>query len=458
VAKPAVKVQGFVSSPSVDTVEYRDQLYQAVEAVVTSAVVGAIKGSVSIVGSTKKVSVSASLTPPQNAYTIPVPFALEAATSVDAQALRIELESIGVLPSPTPQLEDPIVVIIPDPIPITMTESVSVLTFAGGGGTTSNKADYIDGIGVAASFNHPLDLAVDSSRNIYVADTGNRRIRKISREGVVTTFAGSGEQGLLDGTGTSASFSYPTGIEVDANGNVYVADATAIRKITPQGVVTTLAGSGEYGDADGTGASAKFSCPTGIALDGSGNIYISDSNKIRMVTQQGVVTTVAGNGRPSFADGVGANAGFNEPAGIAVDNSGNIYVADRGNNRIRKINPQGVVTTLAGSGIASYSDGLGASASFYYPTGLDIGNDGYIYVTDNYNQKIRKVTTQGFVESISGSGSSGYADGDGKTAMFSDPAGVATYKGSVGNQVDFYIADSNNNRIRRVLISRVYSL
>jgi len=205
----------------------------------------------------------------------------------------------------------------------------------------TSTAGYGDGTGTAARFSAPQGIAADSSGNIYVADTGNNRIRKITPSGVVTTLAGFSTADYGDGTGTAARFSAPQGIAADSDGNIYVADTgnNRIRKITPSGVVTTLAGFSTADYADGTGTAARFSAPQGIAVDSDGNIYVADTgnNRIRKITQSRVVTSLAGTSTAGYGDGTGTAARFSAPQGIAADSSGNMYVADTDNNRIRKI-------------------------------------------------------------------------------------------------------------------------
>ena len=212
---------------------------------------------------------------------------------------------------------------------------------------------------------------------------------------MVSTLAGS-TSGYTDGTGTSAQFDYPIGVAVDGAGNVYVADGYnhRIRKITTSGVVSTLAGSGTSGYTDGTGTSAQFDYPTGVAVDGAGNVYVADqvNHRIRKITTSGVVSTLAGSGTSGYTDGTGTSAQFSYPTGVAVDGAGNVYVADYDNHRIRKITASGVVSTLAGSGTYGYTDGTGTSAKFYYPTGVAVDGAGNVYVADQYNHRIRKIT------------------------------------------------------------------
>jgi streptogramin lyase len=268
-----------------------------------------------------------------------------------------------------------------------------VTTLAGSG-----TSGYADGTGTAARFNGPSDVAVDGSGNVYVADWNNHRIRKITPGGMVTTLAGSGTSGYAGGTGTEARFNGPSDVAVDGSGNVYVVDSDnhCVRKITPGGVVTILAGSGTAGYVDGTGTAARFNFPIRVAVDGSGNVYVGDrvNHCVRKVTSGGVVTTLAGSGTAGYADGAGTAARFYTPYGVAVDSAGNVYVADWSNHRIRKITPGGMVTTLAGSGTAGYADGTGTAARFKNLYGVAVDGSGNVYVADGGNHCIRKITPE----------------------------------------------------------------
>jgi sugar lactone lactonase YvrE len=323
-------------------------------------------------------------------------------------------------------------------------------TLAGNGSTGT-----VDGIGTAATFNGPLGIAVDASGNLYVADVGGQKIRKVTANGVVSSLAGSGTRGFADGTGTAAFFNDPTGVAVDASGNVYIADRGShrIRKIIPlpngTGVVSTLAGSGTSGFVDNTGTAAYFNTPSGVAVDASGNVYVSDrfNHAIRKITPAGVVSTLAGNGTAGYADGTGAAALFNNPYGMAIDASGNLYVADLVSHRIRKITPAGVVSTLAGSGSPGAVDGIGTAASFDQPIGVAVDVFGNVYVSEVINTKIRKITSAGVVSTLAGNGPiPGFADGIGAAASFNRPAGL-----TVDISGNVYVGDTNNERIRKII-------
>ncbi len=334
-------------------------------------------------------------------------------------------------------------------------QPLTITTLAG----PSESPGWFDGTGSAARFYKPYGVAVDSSGNIFVADTNNHTIRKVTPAGVVTTLAGlAGSDGSTDGTSSAARFTNPNGVAVDGNGNVYVADTAnyTIRKITPTGVVTTLAGlAGDAGSADGTGSTARFTNPTGIAVDSGGNVYVADSGNdtIRKITPAGLVTTLAGTAQISgSADGTGSAARFLFPNGIAADSSGNVYVADTGNCTIRKITPAGDVSTLAGTaGSVGSADGTGGGASFSYPYGVAVDAGGNVYVADTDNHTIRKITPAGVVTTFAGTaGSSGSADGTGSAARFFFPNGIAA--DSSGN---VYVADTQNHTIRSITSASV---
>jgi sugar lactone lactonase YvrE len=298
-----------------------------------------------------------------------------------------------------------------------------------------------DGTGSAARFGDPSGVAVDRTGNVYVADTGNNTIREITPTGVVTTLAG-GSYGCADGTGSTASFANPYGIAVDGGGNLYVADRNnyTIRKVTPAGVVTTLAGScGQSGSADGTGSAASFGDPVAVAVDGttSTNVYVADSANytIRKITRTGVVTTLAGYpGQSGTNDGTGSAARFTRPVGVAADSSGNVYVNDSGS--IRKVTRFGAVTTLHLTG-----DALSA------PQGGALDSAGNFYVAEYYANTVKRITIipYGVVTTLGGaSGMGGSADGVWTQARFLYPAAVAV---DVAGAV--YVADRVNDRISK---------
>lgn len=331
-----------------------------------------------------------------------------------------------------------------------ITPAGTVSTFAGTNGVPGSA----DGTGTAAAFNLASGIATDTAGNVYVADTGNQTIRKITPAGVVTTLAGSpGVVGSADGSGNAASFSSPTALVVDTASNVYVADLgnSTIRRITAAGVVTTLAGTaGARGSADGTGPAARFNSPTGIAVDAAGNVYVGDGQNrtIRRITPAGVVTTVAGtplvNGS---ADGTGAAASFSGATGLASTPGGVLYVADRDNFEVRSISTTAVVTTVAGLPlIAGGADGTGSAATFTIPYGIAIDAAGTLFVSDPGNSTIRRVQSNGVVSTLAGTaGSPGTADGTGPAARFGSVRGTAV--DAAGN---VYVADYSSNTIRRI--------
>ena len=321
------------------------------------------------------------------------------------------------------------------------------------GGTTGvyGERGSTDGTGSAARFYYPNGVAVDGSGNVYVADTANNMIRKITPGGAVSTLASvAGESGTADGSGSAARFFNPSSVGVDRTGNVYVADASndTIRKITPGGAVTTLAGTvGSSGVKDGTGTAAQFSHPAGVAVDSADNVYISDrwNNTLRKITPGAAVTTIAGD--PGSLGSVDGLSQYNFPFGVAVDGTGTIYWANRRNSTIRKITPGGTATTLAGTfDVTGSADGTGASAQFHFPRGVAVDPTGNVYVADTYNHTIRKITPAGVVTTLAGkAGVYGSTDGTGSDARFSLPTGVAA-----DNAGNVFVTDSGNQAIRMI--------
>jgi sugar lactone lactonase YvrE len=324
-----------------------------------------------------------------------------------------------------------------------------VTTIAGTAGVFGNQ----NGPASTALFGRCYGITVDSAGNLYVIDVGNQSVRRITAQLTVSTIAGSGATGYADGTRDNAQFSNPSGVTLDTAGNVYVGDYgnSTVRKITPAAVVSTLAGTAPHpGSTNGTGAAAWFAGPSNAAADSSGNVYVTDTanNTIRKITLGGVVTTLAGAaGAIGTTDGVGAAARFNAPTGIVVDGAGNAFVTDAKNNTIRKITATGVVTTVAGtSAAAGFTDGPGNVALFNDPTGIAIDAGGILYVTDTGNNIVRRLTSAGFVTTLAGSaGMTGSADGAGSAARFNSPEAIAT--DSAGN---LYVADTLNNTIRAI--------
>ncbi len=328
---------------------------------------------------------------------------------------------------------------------------LSILVSACGGGSAPPAAELsllagnvsaagsADGTGPAAGFYLPNGAATNGAGNIYVADTYNNTLRSVTPDGVVTTFAGTaGVAGHADGSGPAASFYQPNGVATDSAGNIYVTDTlnNTIRKITPAGMVTTLAGTaGVAGHADGTGPAASFYLPNGIVADSAGNLFVADTGNstIREITPAGVVTTLAGGaGIVGHADGTGGAVSFYLPKGIAINSAGMLYVTDTGNNTIRQITTAGSVTTLAGTaGVVGHADGAGAAASFNLPTGIAVNGVANLYVADTNNSTIRKITPSGVVVTIVGQpGMAGFVPGGLPGGLFF-PNGVAIFRSTL---------------------------
>ncbi len=312
-----------------------------------------------------------------------------------------------------------------------------------------------DGTNTNAQFGRLFGITADSRGNLFVADEGNRLIRKLTPVGldwVVTTFAGGdpNRYASADGTGDHTWFNSPNGLAFDVAANLYVTDKNAIRKITTATVTTTLAGVviGSTSDND-TGPYAGFYRPYGVAAELSGNnIYVTDSENhtIRKITSVGGVSTISGLvGNAGFADGAGDNARFSTPYGIVVDGGGNLFVGDSGNNRIRKITSAGVVSTWAGSGTWGFSNGPALTAQFRSPSALALDGSGNLFVADTWNHAIRKISAVGSVSTIAGTGVSGTNDGPGASAQFFLPTALAIDKaGSI------FVADTDNHTIRKL--------
>ena len=330
--------------------------------------------------------------------------------------------------------------------------SVTVSTLAG----LAGPCGYRNGIGADALFCSPKGMSVNIAGDIYTVDNWLGTLREITPAGLVTTVSGlAGSFGSADGEGSDARFRNPSGTAVDSAGNIYVADSgnCTLRKVTPAGAVTTLAGvAGSCIAVDGTGSDARFNGLAGVAVDSTDNIYVTGwgSCTIRKVTPAGEVSTIAGkDGVCTTVNGTGTAARFANPSGIAIDSDGNMYVADESGATIRKVTSNGVVTTLAGfPGAAGSVDGIGIEARFDVPSWTAVDGLGNIYVTDYLDDTIRMVTPTGAVSTLAGLAySGGSTDGTGGEARFLRPDGIAVYGASV------YVADRGNNTIRELTVS-----
>lgn len=315
---------------------------------------------------------------------------------------------------------------------------------------------FLDGTGPKARFRIPDGLAFDAAGNLYVSDTKNAAVRKVTAEGVVTTLAGDGTPGTADGPGKTARFLSPQGIAVDKAGNVYVADFDdhTIRKIDPSGVVSVFAGRhGTPGTADGSADVARLRGPTALAFTSTGALLVADygNHTIRSVTADGTVSTIAGSGGdPGSVDGDAlSTARFKGPCGIALDAAGDLYVADEGNYSLRKVSG-GVVSTLAGKlGERGYEDATGEAARFTEICGVTVGSGGDVFVTDPYNYAVRRVTSGGVVSTFAGGA---YGGTNGAAARFVDPGRIVTGPGG-----DLFLSEWSAHDIRRVTPAGVVS-
>jgi hypothetical protein len=303
-----------------------------------------------------------------------------------------------------------------------------VTTVAGDG-----EPHFADGAAMAAQFHAPQDIAINDDGVIYVADALNHRIRKITA-GQVSSFVGSGIQDTASGIGTAAGFAHPTRLAIDAQGNVYTLDVNdfRVRKITSAALVTVAAGNGVRGFSDGRVDSAEFGESFGIVVDHQSNIYVSDweNKRIRKISTSGQVTSIFGPAQSGFG-------------GITIDRQDNLYVADINNSRILKLTSDGAIHLFAGTGVFGFKDGNPDEAMFGSINDIVADEQDNIYVSDE--NRIRKITPQGMVSTIAGS-TAGYQDGDGLSAKFNLPNGLA-----VDKQGNIYVADNNNNRIRKII-------
>ena len=333
-------------------------------------------------------------------------------------------------------------------------EGPGVITTFAGAGTGGFSGD--GGPAEKASLNLPSGVALDSAGVLYIADYQNHRVRRVGVDGVITTFAGTGEAGFSGdgGPAVQARLNFPSGVAVDVRGNVYIVDTQnhRIRRVGPDGVVATFAGTGEAGFSGdgGPAVQARLSFPSGVAVDARGNVYISGNHRIRRVGPDGVIATFAGTGEPGFSGdgGPAEKARLNYPRGMAVDARGVVYIAEWSNHRIRRVGPDSVITTLAGRGGPGFSGdgGLAAFAQLNAPTGVAVDAKGNIYIADSFNYRVRRVSG-GLITTAAGAGTRDFSGDRGPAvqAGLSLTAGVA-----VDAKGNIYIADYNNHRIRRV--------
>ncbi len=317
--------------------------------------------------------------------------------------------------------------------------------FAGDGGTATN-----------AQLNNPSGIAVDRSGNLFIADTSNFRVRKVSADGIITTFAGTGTAGFSGdgGAATDAELNLPNALTFDSDGNLFIADGVRARKISANGIITTVAGSGVQGYAGdgGPAAAAQFAPLFGVAVDPAGNLFLADrlNNRVREVNTNAIVSTAAGGGTNAgfYGDGgPGASALLAGPYGIAPDGSGNLFIADTFNNRIREVSANGIITTVAGNGVSGYSgdSGLATSAGLLNPASVAVDGSGNLFIAGG--NRVRKVQTNGVIATVAGTGNAGYS-GDGGKATNAELNGIR--KVVVDTSGNLFIADTGNNRIRKV--------
>jgi uncharacterized protein (TIGR03437 family) len=317
-----------------------------------------------------------------------------------------------------------------------------IITTVAGNGSYGFSGD--GGPAISAQLNEPSALAVDSEGNLFIADEENNRIRKVSPNGIITTVAGGGTEALADGgIATNAQLRFPTSITVDRDGNLFIADFdnNHVRKVSPSGIITTVAGNGTKGFTGdgGLAANAQLAGPTGLAADGAGNLFIVDSGnrRLRKVTTDGIISTVAGDGRSTSENGGPADDGAPatsvrlDPAGVATDRDGNLFITDYGNNRIRKVSRGGIITTVAGNGAKGFSGdgGPALDAQLDRPRSLALDNHGNLFISDTGNNRIRKVSTDGIITTT---------------------AQLSSWGLAVDGSDNLFIADQYSNRVLRI--------
>ncbi|MVM31720.1 hypothetical protein GO755_16855 [Spirosoma sp. HMF4905] len=342
-----------------------------------------------------------------------------------------------------------------------------IITTVAGNGYSSFSGD--GGLATAASLYNPFSVATDSNDNLYITDLFNHRIRKVSSNGIITTVAGNGSSGFSGdgGLATAATLAGAYNVIVDGTGTIYIADLFnhRIRKVSASGIITTIAGNGSSGFSgdDGPATEASLNKPASVALDRLGNLYIADldNHRIRKIATDGIITTVVGNGVAGFSGDGGAAtaASLNSPANVLVDSNNNLYIADQYDHRIRKVSASGIITTVAGNGSSGFSGdgGLATAANLNNPTGLALDRLGNLYIADLYNHRIRKVSSDGIITTVVGSDSidSGGDGGLATAASLIEPSGVALDR--YGN---LYIADEGgiDYRIRKVSVPNTVSI
>ncbi|MGI8785709.1 MAG: IPT/TIG domain-containing protein [Acidobacteriota bacterium] len=335
--------------------------------------------------------------------------------------------------------------------------SDSIITTVAGSGVGTFAGD--NDLAVFANLNSPQGIALDREGNLLISDSANQRVRKVAAlTGIITTVAGNGAQSYSgdDGPATSAALNFPGGLVVDAAGNLYIADTSnhRVRRVDPSGVITTVAGMGLLGfTADNVAAGASsLTFPFSVALDAAGNLLIADTgnNRIRKVDSAGIITTIAGTGQSGFSgdNGPATQATLSSPASVTADTAGNLFIADSNNDRVRKIDAGGVITTLAGDGRRAFGDdgGPAMGASLNFPLGVTAGAAGNVFVLDTFNYRVRRIAAD-IIATVAGTGASGFGGDNGPAVNAAVYVPIAAALDAAGN---LYIVDNGNNRIRVV--------